>query len=100
MGYPEREGRLSAGFGYASDMMAIAVGRDDAEAFMKFMEECGGVDCEVLISGSVINYAATHGAVEYVKAVFAAGGGKDYPLEYWLKKTEKPPYGPNAAKLI
>ena len=92
--YPPREGHHSGGFGYASDMMALAVNRDDAETFIKHMEECGGAGCEVLIAGSVINYAAIHGAAECVKAVYAAGGGQEMPLEHWLKIAEFPVYGP------
>ena len=95
--YPTKESRpTSAGFGYASDMMALAVNRDDAAAFMFFLDQCGGPDCEVLISGSVLNYAATHGAERCVKALIAAGSKSDFPPEYWLKKAQTPCYGPNA----
>lgn len=80
-------------------MMALAVNRDDPAAFMFFLDECGGTQCEVLISGSIANYAAQHGAVDCLKALFASGARYEYPLEYWLKKAERPSYGPNASKL-
>ncbi len=87
--YPPREEWKVTGFSYASDMMARAMRSDDAEAFMRFCEECGGVGCDVLIAGSVINYAALHGAKECVKAV---GGDAGYPLEHWLERAENPRY--------
>lgn len=97
--YPTRESRdKSPGFGYESDMLALAVNRDDAKAFMHFLNGAGGVDCEVLISGSVINYAATHGATECVEAIHKAGGGQGKSLPYWLKVAEVPSYGPRAPK--
>lgn len=97
--YPSREGYKPQLLTYASDMCHIAVNRDDAVNFMRFLEECGGVDCEVFISGSVLTYAANHGAVECVKALVAAGAKSEYPLEYWLKRAEKPSAGPKAARL-
>lgn len=98
--YPTKESRptAGAGFGYVSDMLAMAVNRDDAKAFMHFLPEAGGVDCEVLISGTIIRYAANHGASECVKAICAAGGGKGQPLKYWLKEAEDPSYGPRAKR--
>jgi hypothetical protein len=97
---PHDEEYINRGFGYASDMMAIAVNLDDAETFIKYMDECGGVDCDVLIAGSVINYAAIHGAPECVKAVYAAGGGKDKPLKHWLKIADSPAYGPRVKMIV
>ena len=97
--YAEQEGYKGNGFGWASDMMHIAVNRDDAEAFMRFLSECGGPECKVLLAGSIENYAALHGSVECLKAIFAAGVKSDYPLDYWLKKAEKPSYGPRASRL-
>lgn len=97
--YPTKESRdKSPGFGYASDMLALAVNRDDAKAFMFFLDQAGGVDCEVLIAGSIINYAAIHGAVSCVEAIHKAGGGQGKPLKHWLKIAEEPAYGPRAAK--
>lgn len=96
--YPIRDGWKSAGFGYASDMVHVAANHDDAVNFMKYLAECGGLDCEVLIAGDIINFAALHGAPECLKALFADGAKSDYPLEYWLKKAEKPSYGPRASK--
>lgn len=100
--YSPREGWKSPGFGYASDMVARAVTWDDADGFMKYIEECGGFDCEVLISGSVANYAATHGASNCLRAMFADGRKEvsGHDLEYWLKIAERPSYGPNALKLV
>lgn len=100
--YSAREGWKSPGFGYASDMVARAVNNDDAEGFLKYIEECGGFDCEVLISGSVANYAATHGASNCVRAMFADGRKEvsGHDLEYWLKVAAAPVYGPNALKLV
>lgn len=98
--YPAREGYKSPALGYQSDMIHIAVNRDDAESFMKFLNEIGGVECEVLVAGSVINYAAIHGAVECVKALYAAGAGKEQPIEHWLKRAETPSYGPKAVRQV
>ena len=97
--FPAREGYKGAGFGYASDMMHMCVNRDDAENFIKFAREVG-LDAEVLIAGSLVNYAAIHGAAECVKALCDLGKNAGYPLKHWLKKAENPPYGPNARKLI
>ena len=94
--YPPREGYRGAGFGYASDMMHLAVNRDDAEGFMKYLGMAGGLECEVLLAGSLENYAALHGATNCIKALFAAGKKSDEPMAYWLKKAEKPNYGPRA----
>lgn len=98
--YPTKESRqrAGAGFGYESDMLALSVNRDDAKAFMHFLKAAGGVDCDVLIAGSIINYAALHGADECVRAIYAAGGGQDRPLTYWLTKAEDPSYGPRAKR--
>lgn len=98
--YPPREGYKGAGFSYASDMMAIAVNHDDPDGFLIYMDECGGINCEVLISGSIVNYAATHGAERCVRALFERHetvSGHD--LDYWLAVAAKPVYGPNARKL-
>jgi hypothetical protein len=97
--YPTKESRpSSAGFGYGSDMIHLAVARDDPKAFMFFLAECGGPDCEVLLAGSVVNYAALHGAPECIKAMFDAGLKSEYPKAYWLKKAEKPAWGPRAGR--
>jgi len=102
MEYPAREGWKSPGFGYASDMIARAVNHDDPDGFLRFVEECGGIDCEVLISGSIANYAATHGAERCVRALFADGRKEvsGRTLDYWLKVAARPVYGPNAVKLV
>lgn len=98
--YPSKASRgKSAGFGYASDMLALAVNRDDPKAFMAFVDEAGGPRVEVLIAGTIYNYAALHGAVDCLKALAASGAKSDYSIEYWLKKAEKPSYGPNAVRL-
>ena len=98
--YPSKEGHKSAGFGWASDCMAIAVNHDDAEGFIQYAKECGGFDVEVLISGDLFNYAATHGATQCLKALFKVAGDKaKYDLDYYLAKAEKPSYGPRAARL-
>lgn len=96
--YAAREGYRGNGFGYASDMIHIAVNRDDAEAFMRFLKEIGGVECETLIAGSVVNYAAIHGATECVKALFAAGAKPPMSMDYYLQQAEKPAYGPRARR--
>jgi hypothetical protein len=96
--YPTRETRKAAGFTYASDMLALAVNRDDAKAFMFFMDECGGPECEVLLAGSVVNYAALHGASKCIQAMFSAGLKSDYDEAYWLKKAETPAWGPRAKR--
>lgn len=98
--YPTKESRpTSAGFGYASDMLALAVNNDDPKAFMTFLDEAGGLEVECLIAGSIVNYAALHGATECIKALFAAGAQSDYPQRYWLTKAENPFYGPRANRL-
>ena len=98
--YPTREEHKAAGFSYASDMVHLAVYRDDADTFMRFLEECGGPDCEALLAGSVVNYAAIHGAAECVRALFADGVKEraGHNMEYWLKKAEKPVYGHKAVQ--
>ncbi len=99
--YPTKESRpTSAGFGYGSDMMALAVNRDDPRAFMFFLDECGGPEVEVLISGTIFRYAASHGASRCLDALFDSGAKSEYSRAYWLKQAEKPSYGPNAGKLV
>ena len=95
--YPSKETHKSGGFGYASDMAHLAVNRDDAEGFIRFMRECGGFECEVLLSGCVFGYAASHGATKCLEALYAAGAKSDRDLAYWLKVADKPRYGPRAA---
>lgn len=99
--YPVREGRKSAGFGYASDMIHIAVNHDDPRGFMEYLKECGGPDVEVLIDGDIFTFAANHGATECLKALFASGAkpksGRD--LAHYLKVAEKPAWGPRARRL-
>jgi hypothetical protein len=92
--YPPRGGYKSSGFGYASDVIHMAVYRDDAEMFMLALAELGGAGVEVLIDGSIFNYAAMRGAVDCLKALFASGAKSEFPLEYWLKKAENPSHGP------
>lgn len=95
--YPTRESRpTSSGFGYDSDMMALAVNHDDAVAFMYFLKGCGGLDCEVFIAGNLANYAALHGARDCVDALFDAGGKYPNDRMYYLKLCDTPTYGPNA----
>ena len=96
--YASREGYKSSGFGYPSDQIHVAVYRDDAEAFMRFLDELGGPDVEVLIDGNIFNYAARRGASECVKALFASGAKSNHDLAYWLKVAEEPAYGPRATK--
>lgn len=96
--YPAEEGRKSAGFGYASDMLAMSVNKDDPLAFMYFLEMAGGLDVEVLIAGDIVNYAATHGATECVEALFKARPEWKLPQSYYLDLAAKPVYGPNALR--
>lgn len=96
--YAAEEGWRSAGFGYASDMLANATNRDDPAAFLWFLEKAGGLDVEVLIAGDIVNYAAIHGASECVKALFKARSEWKRPLDYYLGLADKPFYGPNAMK--
>ena len=99
--YPTKESRPSSpGFGYGSDMMAIAVNRDDAAAFMFFLDECGGPEVEVFIAGNIFNYAALHGATKCLHALFKSGAKSNYPIEHWLQRAERPSYGPRADKSL
>lgn len=98
--YSPREGWRSAAFGWASDMVHIAVNRDDPDGFMTHLNEIGGIECEVLLSGCLARYAASHGAVECLRALFAAGFKSAYPLAYWLRQAEKPSYGPRAGRQV
>jgi len=96
--YAPREGYKGNAFGWASDMVHIAVYRDDPEGFIKYLNECGGVNCEVFISGTTLRYAANHGAFECIKALFANGVKSDRGIEYWLKEAETPAYGHRATR--
>ncbi len=97
--YPIRDGWKSAGFGYASDMLHVATNHDDAPRFMEFLEECGGPSVEVFIDGNIFTFAANHGAVECLKALFASGAKAPRTLEHYLKVAEKPAWGPKARRL-
>lgn len=92
--YPPREAYKTNGFGYASDMMHMAVYRDDPEGFMRFLEECGGPSVETLIAGSIWNYAAIHGASRCIQALHDSGATSERGVEHWLQVAEKPVYGP------
>ena len=96
--YPSRDGYRSAGFGYASDMLHVAVNRDDAVNFMAFLEEAGGLDVECLLAGDIMNYAAIHGAADCVKALFKVRQNWKQPIAYYLDLASKPAYGPNAMR--
>ncbi len=97
--YPIRDGYKSSGFGYASDMIHVAVCHDDAPRFMGFLKECGGQEVEVLLDDNIFRYAANHGATSCLEALFASGAKSDRTLDYWLKAAEKPAWGPKARKL-
>lgn len=97
--YPPREGYKTSGFGYASDMIHLAVNRDDPEGFMKFLDECGGPTCEALVAGSIWNYAAIHGAAKCLQALHDSGATSQKGVAYWLKVAERPVYGPRVKML-
>ena len=99
MNYPINDDNYkSSGFGYASDMLALAVNHDDAEGFARFLPEVGGVNVEVLVAGSLANYCAVHGSHACIEALYAAGFKDDWGKEYWLDKAKKPAYGPRVGR--
>ena len=98
MNYPVKDDNYkSPGFSYASDMLHLAVNRDDADGFMRFLPDVGGAKAEVLVAGSIPNYCAVHGATACINAIYDDGFEDEWGREYWLEKASKPAYGPRAA---
>ena len=97
MNYPPNDNQYkSSGLSYASDMLHLAVNRDDAEGFMRFLPDVGGARAEVLGAGSIPNYCALHGSVACINAVYHDGFKDEWGREYWLEKAKNPVYGPRA----
>lgn len=97
MKYPTKEEwRGGNPFSYESAMLHLAVNNDDPEAFVHFMGD--PKKCDFFMCGSLVEYAANHGAEQVLRRLWELGVEAADHLDHsgWLARCSEPPYGPRS----
>lgn len=87
MKYPEYDPtRGYPPLGYLSQMVDMALTRDDVEGYFHFLDKCGGLSCKTLSADSLPHYAAKRKAVKCLDALIEKGVHSHYYTDDYLRE--------------
>lgn len=87
MQYPEHEqNRFYPPLGYLSQMVDMALTRDDVEGYFHFLDKCGGLSCKTILADSLPYYAAKRKAVKCLDALIEKGVHSHYYSDQYLRE--------------